>query len=647
VTAADNQLHAFPAHAHLPLLRHLDLSGNAFAAWPQLPPLPHLRWLSVADNSIQCVPPLHGMWQLRGLDLGFNALQALPATLAALAAAPQLAELQLHDNPDLLQQWRRQRQEQRAHGHPAGVRAPGERDADEVAAGAPEGTSEAAAFDMWLRAQVAAALPWLAVLDNTPLCARAVQGQHPQHQQLMAVGRQLACSSACSALLMRKVRQGVRLGLPLPLQQGSGAGQAGVTAMHHAALHAAAALAPYCLLPCAAGAHGFEQAATLATPAHSCSHVRAALAGRAGEAGTQGSGAWLEQLEAAWCCSTRRLLVQQHALEQLQQRQQQAAREAAPQLSVWAHAEACALVQQHLQQLQQLVCWQHQYQLHQLPCFVQEQQQWRHAGLHAAAELLQAAWRARAARLQHKAAQQRAVAAAATVLQRAWRVCLARAALASASQEQRQQQEQHRLLAAARRADAAAATIQAVVRGRRVRQRLRAALAAARATHASAEQGGSSAGDVDADAGDAWELPELPDDVMGPPPELGHELAQHGVSAGSTLSAHGIHWLMASGGRDTAASATWAERSDTVGATAAAPTTAAVSRDAAACPDAGTGSFDGSADSACSQHTHAGSCGGDGGGSGGTAVAGHEGRIQALMSEWGFADRGTAEAYLR
>ncbi|KAG1657513.1 hypothetical protein FOA52_003750 [Chlamydomonas sp. UWO 241] len=113
----------------------------------------------------------------------------------------------------------------------------------------------------------------------------------------------------------------------------------------------------------------------------------------------------------------------------------------------------------------------------------------------AAAAVLQAAWRARAARLlageYRSEAHQRRVAVAATRIQAAWRGCAARRGSVLRGL---------RAAASARR-HAAAARIQAAARGLLVRKRLRAALSAARFVDPDLDGGGGVDGEFDFDFG--------------------------------------------------------------------------------------------------------------------------------------------------
>jgi hypothetical protein len=619
--ASHNQLAAFPSTLHLPLLQHLSLSANALTAWPSLPPLPHLRRLSLSDNQLRQLQPLHGLWQLTALEVGFNELLDLRANLESAAAAPQLCELGLHDNAGFVQQWQQQRGRHQPEQWPAAA------------------LGDAAAFEAWYRQCVAARLPWVTLLDNKPL--------QPEQQQehvldglgarAAAAGRLDAGSSRWGLALLQQLRSGTKPGLPLQQQQQWEASAcSGAACRHRAALLAASAWLPHLVGSSWQDAAAPQQLCTQAAGDSRaprglpCSHLQEAAAHSClSTCRSSSSCGWLKQLEAAWCCSTRQLLVQQQVA------QQPRACTSPGEPAELLHAAIArgqhsnnssssgALAQQQLQQLQEQPCSAHQHVLMRHACFAQLQQQHR-AGFEAAVLLLQSSWRAHAARQQYRLVQQQhkalqAATGAAVVVQTLWRGRRARQAAAQVRQHQQQR------VAAARAA--AAVMIQAAVRGRKVRQRLKAALAAARM--AAGRQ-----------SHDDEELPAWSEDYF-----RGHELLGESSSSASWLlrptnaAMAGIYVEQAA----SKGSASLPLVPHAAAAVAAAADTPAASSDSQAAegarlaaeastplvPAAGKAS---SAAFAAAPRA---------------ASAAHEARIGALMSEWGFADRATAEAYLK
>lgn len=170
--ASGNRLSRLPPRLHLPLLQQLNLAANAFGTWPALPPLPHLCQLDLSDNRLSHVGCVQGMWQLTCLHLGFNNLWDLQNCLAAAAVLPQLQELLLHDNPGLMRHFKQQQEEQRQGQQQQqwqALLAAGDA-GDGAAAMAEAGfMRETVMFEAWYRQQVAQKLPWLLVLDHTPL----------------------------------------------------------------------------------------------------------------------------------------------------------------------------------------------------------------------------------------------------------------------------------------------------------------------------------------------------------------------------------------------------------------------------------------------------------------------------------------------
>lgn len=525
--ASDNQLCTFPADLHLPLLQRLSLCANAFMRWPSFPPLPHLKHLNLADNQLQQLSAMHGLLQLKTLDLSFNRLQDLAACLAALQAAPRLEELHLHDNDFL------PLEHQLPGLDPAGLA--GAAGADEglhqqqVTAALPwlvrlDGDEvQPPLTRLAVRARQRHALDQQ---QQEQRAAGSISRERQAHCRL-ATGQLIAGSVWVSSRLLHELKAGsVRmLGAALRHMSAADCPQPGAAADMHSVLQAAAdwlhchtcwqlSGSAACLPAASSSPHQAQQqqltqhwarpaAGAAAAPNQAlqaannrgsggrctdvlpCVHLQQTLLctnsssscgfchghgwsrcfkAECNQCGTRSSSsstccacpAWLQQVEAVWCYSTRAWVVDQQAT------QLAAKPPAAPDTAL-----------QHLLQLQQACCV-HQQQVVECPGFGKA----RVDQVTAAAVQLQSMWRARAAWLWYRQClqqerRQQSLVEASVALQSLWRGRQCRHLLAEKVQLQTQ--------IAPTTAAAAAVKIQAAIRGHKVRQRLRAALGVARA----------------------------------------------------------------------------------------------------------------------------------------------------------------------
>jgi len=385
--------------------------------------------------------------------------------------------------------------------------------------------------------------------------------------------------------------------------------------------------------------------------------------------------AWLHLIEVVWCCSTRAWLVELQAQQQAGcQRRSRHLQLAGTRSSVCTSeasagaadaGDAIVTARQHLLELRHQSCHMHQQQLEGFPGF---NSAWR-ANVTAATVLLQSCWRARVVRMQYRQQlqeqrQQQDLADAAVVLQSLWRARQCRLAVKVL---QRQQAAAVGVAAAA-----AAVRIQAAVRGHKVRQRLRAALAAARAAahqpnsrnaqsqqmHSTASaapgavpEGSSVQGvhmaacsDSMAASDDEWDLDGVPDnfvclqeellddDLLLPGSDLGMQPQQRQQLTGprgSTPLEPALKRTEERAGdlqscQSPAGAVQGASQATRTGLTAGGPVTGPAAAAAAAMADQQAEGLHGTASSSHS-----------------------EAKITALMAEWGFTDRGTAEAYYK
>lgn len=667
--ASGNALFTLPDQLHLPLLQHLDLSNNSFTTWPELPPLPHLQQLNLSDNRIAGhLPYLHGLEQLRVLDLGFNQLVDIQhVCVAGISAAKRLEELQLHDNP-----WQ-------MRSSATGDRQQGQQQQQEIAEG-----------PNLYRRYVICVMPWLTLLDRDVVHPQQAPEQQPQQQQqrdLVALGEIVSSRVDLSVRLMRQLRSdNGTSALARPLQQTSTIAPVASSSSNSidsntvtaegaftpAAAHMAAGVWLQSLaLEDVRGmvAQERQQMQQSLAKHHKqlqlptvgpCRHLQqAADPGLSSGSGTCGL---LGKLEQQWCYNTRVNLVWQQAQQQQQQtiklKGTSIGRPASGRVAseIISHVSditaARQLAQQHLAQHTQQDCSVHQEQLI-VNHWYQKQQQ---AKLAAAAEILQCSWRARSIRRQHKQQlqqhqQQQVLIEAATAMQSCWRARCARLLL---------QQQHHQQVADCTRArHAAASRIQAAVRGHRVRNRLKAALAAvaggnrsraAGSTYAAllptgltpSDRGGGGYSVLD-DSTDWDEFAGVADDFVTMPASLLDELNQQHSSSSSVPAAF---TAAAQGSAGSPLLKVLAAASSSSFSSASAPP-AAIARvsagpSARAAAAAANPAYADLQDSPSEYSTIS-----VAGSSSKASAAAREAKLQKLMDEWGFTDRATAEAYYK
>jgi hypothetical protein len=474
-------------------------------------------------------------------------------------------------------------------------------------------------------------------------------------------------------------------------------GTAAATPAHQAA--AAARRAAQLQLPCPHLKQAVQQQQQQQQQQYGCGTCCRHRGGPQGGSSTCDCPAWLLQAEAVWCYATHAWLVRTQAMQFAAASRAcsssssssrgflapgddaTAVSTALPQSTPATAAGANGLVtlaKQHLQQLQQDRCYMHQQQLVE----VQKYQAVAQEQLRGAAVALQSIWRGHAVRHQYQQLWQRQqkqslTAAAATALQCMWRGVQARRAAAAA---RLQQQEQ-----AARAAAVAAVRIQAAVRGHKVRQRLKAALAAARSIHGAAgsaagphrlnqhpqqQQQGAALGDQEArhahqqqgigpsqtgvgECGEEdWDFDGVPDDFVSLQAELLDDLLLPCTNPGAAESSAAAPALcppmqQQQGVQQQCVGATASQIMTAAGLTGHGTTSSTSHAASSSDKAAGTaaGAVDGVAAAAAvvasGRHSDSSHCGNASG------SAQLEAKITALMAEWGFTDRATAEAYYK
>lgn len=733
---SSNAFSGWPSLPPLPHLRHLSLADNQLQRLPHLLGMLQLKHLDLAFNTLEdlaaCIAALQPLPQLVELQLHDNSFHLHPqdmqgaqgpvwADLAAAGAAhaaaayeawyrqkvsaglPWLLKLDNEEvDPAERLAWQgqpeeplRRQQPQQGLQHLVGSSSGSlaQQLSQRVAAG--QLIASSTLPSMWLLRQLRAGcigglgVALQAIQTGPATAAAAGSDSHPaaiwDHTQGHATAAAAAVMAAQSVAALLFCPSGWQLpGSPQLLQQWK---QLQSSAAPAAATSSVTLVPDQCdsRMPCThlqqALGH-LQQAPSCSTCCRSTGDSSSTSVGnnRSIRPSVCSCPAWLRLVEVAWCYSTRAWWVELQARQQAGcQRRTSRLQLARAGSSIFTSeaptgaadaGDAIATARQHLLELRNQPCHMHQQQLEGFAGF---NSAWR-ASVAAAAVLLQSSWRARVVRVQYRQLlqeqrQQQDLADAAVVLQSLWRARQCRLAVKVL---QRQQAE-----AAGVAAAAAAVRIQAAVRGHKVRQRLRAALAAARAAaphttnsrNAQSQQRHSTASaapgavpmspgssvqgvmrkaapsDSLAASDDGWDLDGVPDnfvclpedllddDLLLPGSGLGMQLQQREQLTGlrdSTPLEPGLEPKEERAGgmqvcRSAVAAVQGASQATRPASTADGPVTG----------PAGAAAADALRDQQAE-------------GMHGTASSSHsEAKITALMAEWGFTDRATAEAYYK